>query len=259
MKTPTRSRILEIIERLGSRRPAELAQDLRITPQAVHRHLKSLLSDGALESRGRGPLTRYALAGVPQLAGAEDWYRSQSEPAGAPGETACETRDVFAARQARMAELARSGVPEDELALVIAVAGEIGNNCFDHNLGHWRDIPGCWFETQLTGALLWICIADRGQGVFRSLSRAHPGIADERSALVAAFEKKISGRAPESRGNGLKFVRSVVTAGDKRGLACRSGGALAAYGALGSRCARHLSRWTPNAGGTATLLAWRLA
>src|SRR3989338_10135752 len=33
--------------------------------------------------------------------------------------------------------------------LVVAVAGEIGNNSFDHNLGNWPDIPGIFFGFDL--------------------------------------------------------------------------------------------------------------
>jgi len=102
------------------------------------------------------------------------------------------------------------GLKADELPLTISVVGEIGNNCFDHNLGHWKDVPGCWFETQITGGLLWVCIADRGQGVLKSLARTDPALRDDQAALIAAFERNISGRAPEHRGNGLKFVKNVI-------------------------------------------------
>lgn len=258
MRTQTRSRIVAIIARKGDRRPVELVGDLQLTPQAIHRHLKTLVAAGALEILGRGPLTRYVIAGAPRLAKPQAWYRAKSEPTGNPGEFACETRDVFAARQSRLTALAKTDLDKDELSLVISVAGEVGNNCFDHNLGRWRDVPGCWFETQATGGRLWMCIADRGQGVFRSLSHGRPEITDEPTALSAAFERNISGRAPENRGNGLKFVKNIIVQGQKRGLACRSGGALVEYGALGPRCAQELSRWSPNAGGTATLILWSL-
>jgi hypothetical protein len=95
-----------------------------------------------------------------------------------------------------------------KLRLAISVAGEIGNNTFDHNLGQWRDVHVFWFECQVTGGRLWMVLADRGQGIFQSLAGVHPGITDEEEALKAAFEKVISGRGPEQRGNGIKFVRS---------------------------------------------------
>src|SRR2546430_1482430 len=112
--------------------------------------------------------------------------------------------------------------------------------------------------TQVTGGRLWICVADRGQGIYRSLARVDPALRDEQSALLAAFEKNISGRAPEKRGNGLKYVRNIITTGQRRGLACRSGAALLAYGKLGEACQKELSRFSSRSSGTATLIAWGL-
>ena len=40
-----------------------------------------------------------------------------------------------------------------------------------------------------------------------------------------AFEERISGRAPEQRGNGLKFVRKGID-GEKQRLFCLSGDAI---------------------------------
>lgn len=258
MKTETRSRIVEIIKKEGAIRPIELVRRLAISPQAIHRHLKSLVAAGQLEARGRGPMTRYVIAGIPDLRKARDWCNALSKPAESPSEWVCETRDVFAARLGRLSSCAKMGVSEEELALLISVAGEVGNNTFDHNLGHWRDIPGCWFETQVTGKRLWLCIADRGQGVFRSLSRADPTIHDEQTALVAAFERTISGRAPESRGNGLKFVKNIILQDDRRGLACRSGDGLVDYGQFGADGRKELSVFSSKPGGTITLIVWSL-
>ncbi|MBI4348013.1 MAG: winged helix-turn-helix transcriptional regulator [Elusimicrobia bacterium] len=256
MHTKTRSKIYSFILEFGQTRPADLAAKLKITPQAVHRHLRALLAEGSLERRGRGPKTRYTIAGAPELRRAATWCSAASAPANSPADAVCETRDVFAARLTRLGALTAQGLPESELPLVIAAAGEIGNNCFDHNLGNWRDVPGCWFEAQTTGGRLWLCLADRGQGIFRTLRRADPTIPDEQAAVEAAFERTLSGRAPENRGNGLKFVRNIVLGSEKRGLACRSGGGLVEYGRLGPACRKELAGL--EARGTITLLLWSL-
>src|SRR6202042_1514929 len=104
-----------------------------------------------------------------------------------------ETREIFTARLFHLKTFVRNGLSENLLPLVISTAGEIGNNSFDHNLGQWRDVPGCWFDSQVTGRHLWIWIADRGQGIFHSLVKVHPELADEETALHAAFETIISG------------------------------------------------------------------
>jgi len=213
---------------------------------------------GQIESIGRGPKTHYHVAGSPQLDKAMQWCLSATEPTVNPRENVCETRDVFTGRLAHMGYFTRFGLKEDDLSLVLAVAGEIGNNCFDHNLGNWRDVPGCWFETKATLGRLWICIADRGQGVFRSLIGADPSILDDQTALVTAFEKTISGRFPENRGNGLKFVRNVIAGGEKRGLACRSGAGLVDYGMLGRNCRDEITRYSADPVGAITLFLWSL-
>lgn len=258
MKTDTSLRIVEIIRMEGGSRPFDLARRLRISPQALHRHLKRLTAGGSLERRGRGPLTRYFLAGVADFEAARRWYGSAHTPPEAAREFACETRDAFSGRLSKLTALEKLGLMESELALLIAVAGEVGNNCFDHNLGHWRDAPGCWFETQATGGRLWLCIADRGQGVFRSLSRVDQSIRGEQDALLAAFEKRISGRAPEQRGNGLKFVKQIIVDAAGRGIACRSGTALLDYGPLGRDCREELGRFSAATSGTATVIAWSM-
>ena len=84
----------------------------------------------------------------------------------------------------------------------------IGNNAFDHNLGSWRDVPGIYFDLDVQEKA--VVIADRGQGVRATLSRIEPTLENDRQALEIAFTRQISGRSPEQRGNGLKFVKSVI-------------------------------------------------
>lgn len=92
--------------------------------------------------------------------------------------------------------------------LIVAIVGEIGNNSFDHNLGNWPDIPGIFFSHDTNKRQ--IALADRGQGILRTLKRVRPNVKNDEDALHIAFTEVISGRAPEARGNGLKFVLEVV-------------------------------------------------
>ena len=92
--------------------------------------------------------------------------------------------------------------------LIVAAAGEIANNSFDHNLGNWPDIPGIFFATDLPKRQ--IVLADRGQGILKTLKRVKPELATDAQALETAFTQIISGRAPEERGNGLKFVKKII-------------------------------------------------
>lgn len=138
----------------------------------------------------------------------------------------CPTRDVFTGRldHARIL-LERAPAFQAIASELIAAVGEIGNNTFDHNIGQWRDVPGCWFGWTL-GAGQWAAVvADRGQGVLATLRRVRPELRDDTEALRVAFHEVISGRSPEQRGNGLKFVASVVGQRGDRRLEFSSGAA----------------------------------
>ena len=55
-----------------------------------------------------------------------------------------------------------------------------------------------------------VVLADRGQGILTTLKRVRPELVDSSEAIKMAFTETISGRYPETRGNGLKFVRSII-------------------------------------------------
>lgn len=139
---------------------------------------------------------------------AKDWVYSK-EPFEPKTEYYCPDQPTFQLRLDKLGMLLKS-MPEigEEFSLINLIVGEVGNNSFDHNLGQWPDIRGLFFayDTQKRK----IVLADRGQGVQKTLKRVRPEINNDQEALVMAFTKFISGRAPESRGNGLKLVRDVV-------------------------------------------------
>lgn len=121
----------------------------------------------------------------------------------------CQDSSIFQARLIRLErELDKVRKLKDIFPLIVAVVGEIGNNSFDHNLGNWPDIQGIFFAYDLRKKE--IILADRGQGVLTTLKKIRPELTNDQDALRVAFTEIVSGRAPESRGNGLKFVREVV-------------------------------------------------
>ena len=139
---------------------------------------------------------------------ATEWISSGGE---LPSHFYCPNSAVFQTRLQRMQdELIKILNPEIQkiVPLVVAVAGEIGNNSFDHNLGNWPDIPGIFFGYDLNKRQ--IVLADRGQGILKTLKQVRPSLIDDKKALEVAFTEIITGRAPEERGNGLKFVKAVV-------------------------------------------------
>ena len=140
---------------------------------------------------------------------AKNWISTGGE---LPAPFYCSNSAIFQTRLQRMqSELANIKNEEIQniLSLVVAVAGEIGNNSFDHNLGNWPDIAGIFFAYDLSKRQ--VVLADRGQGILKTLQQVRPSLIDDKQALKVAFTEVITGRAPEERGNGLKFVRQVVT------------------------------------------------
>jgi hypothetical protein len=112
------------------------------------------------------------------------------------------SRDIFAAR-------IQSYILETKKYLEAAVIGEIGNNTFDHNFAFERSLP--WgVYCNLLYKHKYIVLADYGRGIRQSLLSVLPAIVSDTEAVETAFTKRISGRSPEQRGNGLKFVSETI-------------------------------------------------
>lgn len=139
---------------------------------------------------------------------ARNWVLAESpqEPA---GKFYCADSPTFQSRLNKL-EKQLQDIPglESIFSLITSIAGEIGNNSFDHNLGSWPDVRGILFAYDLNKRK--IILADRGQGVLKTLKKVRPALAADEDALNVAFTETISGRSPENRGNGLKYVRRVV-------------------------------------------------
>jgi len=121
----------------------------------------------------------------------------------------CEYSITFQTRLLKMQEDLMASKKYDKiLSLIVAIIGEIGNNSYDHNLGNWPDISGIFFGYDLNKNTF--VLADRGLGIFKTLKQVRSSLTSHQEALQVAFTEIISGRAPENRGNGLKFVRKVV-------------------------------------------------
>jgi len=157
-----------------------------------------------------------------QASVAEQWASAESGVL-PKANSYCENSDTFHVRLHRLeGELVDLLGDLNFPALITAVAGEIGNNSFDHNHGNWPDVRGIFFSADLQKRQ--IVLADRGQGILASLKRVRPELENDAQALKVAFTEIISGRAPEPRGNGLKFVYAVVRENPLR-LAFQSGDA----------------------------------
>lgn len=137
-------------------------------------------------------------------------WASADVPPEASSDDYCQTRDALDARLSSMiTTLTRKGVEEKDALLIHALLSEIGGNAFDHNIGQWSDLPGVLFVRSFTDTPFFI-VSDRGQGLRTTLLNIKPSLKSDADALQTAFLEHISSRAPERRGNGLKFVREEI-------------------------------------------------
>ncbi len=193
---------------------------------------------------------------------ASKWFYSDGPKDLASTDNICQTRDIFQSRLDRFfRDLLKKKFSPDECGLIISVIGELGNNTFDHNLGSWKDQPGCWFETYIDGATVYVMIADRGRGLLGSLKKVVPQLKSDQEAVDVGFDKIISGRAPEKRGNGLKYVRAVINGHINHRLHFISGQGIAQFGTMKTDLGKTLEERIvakPQTGALA-LLGWRFS
>lgn len=153
---------------------------------------------------------------------AKKW--AASPPALPELEYYCPDSLVFKARLGRLEkDLSKIDELKNIFPLITAIVGEVGNNSYDHNLGNWPDIRGIFFAYDLNKKQ--VALADRGQGILKTLKKVKPSLNSDEEALEVAFTEIISSRMPEARGNGLKFVRQVVSENDSFSIEFYSGGA----------------------------------
>lgn len=154
---------------------------------------------------------------------AQEWVRA-TNPLAPPEDFYCSTSDRFKTRNEKMAILMET-LPhlKERGPLIASVAGEIGNNSFDHNLGNWPDVVGAFFGYDLGKRV--VVLADRGLGVLTTLKQIKPALQTDAEALKVAFTEYVTGRAPQHRGNGLKYVLDAIRAAEA-GLIFQSGNAV---------------------------------
>jgi hypothetical protein len=157
-------------------------------------------------------LAKMTIAEADIFEAAKNWAMSNS-PAEPDSLFYCKDSAIFQYRLNKLENsLGEIGELKNMFPLITSIAGEIGNNSFDHNLGNWPDIPGIFFGYDLDRRE--VVLADRGQGILTTLKRVRDRLSSDEEALRVAFTEILSGRPKEARGNGLKFVKYVVVEND---------------------------------------------
>lgn len=212
MKTNTGQRILQFIKERGRTSPKEIIDFIGFSAPAVFRQLKKLQERGLIQKSGTPPRVFYHLPMTEKellIQQVFKWASDSKTNAVQDQDVYCPTSDIFQSRNERILKMLIDNRTGESLSyLLMAIIGEIGNNSFDHNFGSWPDTPGVYFNVDTAKKL--VMLADRGRGVFATLKKVRPDIQSDEDALRVAFTEVVSGRSPEWRGNGLKFVKKVI-------------------------------------------------
>lgn len=212
MKNNTQEKILTYIKQ-GGKTANTVITKFNLNATGVFRHLKKLQELGLIYKVGKPPKVTYYthtnnMITISSLTKNISNWSVSNDVNILPPEILCSTRDIFQARTDRLLKDLVKTRGEQVAYLLLAIIGEIGFNSYDHNLGNWRDSMGVAFGVDFEAheAIL----ADRGQGIRATISRVRPQISSDKEALTVAFTEMISGRYPEQRGNGLKYVKKVI-------------------------------------------------
>lgn len=211
MKTNTKQRIFDYIQKNGQVTPKQIIEHIGFGAPAIFRQLKQLQELKQISKTGKPPKVFYHLPADNKTQMIKDVFGWATQTRGVPPDSQihCQTRDVFQARQDKLPKEINAVLKDEQLSFLLsAVVGEIGNNSFDHNFGNWQDVPGIYFHVDANERT--VILADRGNGVFATLKKVRAEIKDDLGALRVAFTEIVSGRSPEQRGNGLKFVKKVA-------------------------------------------------
>ncbi len=160
------------------------ARRFQITRQAVHKHLRRLIEEGALIETGQTRNRTYRLASLSQ------WDRSyRLEPGLA--------EDVIWARDIRPA---LGELPDNVLRLWQHGFTEMFNNAIDHSEGTRIDV-----KIHRTGVDTEMVLADDGIGIFRKI-QSRLGLLDERHAILELSKGKLTTDPAHHSGEGIFFT-----------------------------------------------------
>src|SRR5680860_1185111 len=89
-----------------------------------------------------------------------EWVKENADKIDLASIFYCQNRDIFQTKVDKMMNqlLVLKNIKEDNIYIISAIAGEIGNNSFDHNLGKWTDITGVFFGYEIEGGKLKIVL-----------------------------------------------------------------------------------------------------
>lgn len=176
--------ILEQVEKSSVDISKTTADKFDITRQAVNKHLRRLMIEGALSRSGKTRASVYRLAPLSEWRGV---YRINSELA----EDVVWTREVKGVLGA---------LPDNVRRIWAHGFTEIFNNAIDHSSGSLISV-----RVKKTATTTEMVITDDGVGIFRKIQAAM-GLLDERHAVLELSKGKLTTDPKRHTGEGIFFT-----------------------------------------------------
>ena len=184
--------ILENVEKHSHAMTALTSEKFHISRQAAHRHLKNLVSQGALAQKGHTRSRTYQL--TPLLEHQESFTF-------APG-----IDEDFA--WAQHVEPIVGKFPENVVSIWQYCFTEMFNNAMDHS-----EAPGAFLRITKTAANTQMILMDAGVGIFKKIQTAM-NLADERHAILELSKGKLTTDPIKHTGQGLFFTSRLLDSFD---------------------------------------------
>ena len=165
-----------------------VADEFRISRQAVNLHIRRLVDEGLVLSQGSTRSRRYALRPL------VDWSKAYSTSQ-ALAEDVVWRDDILPHLQT---------LPERVLNIWLYAFTEMFNNAIDHSAGHVVLV-----QLRRTAASVELAIYDDGVGIFRKIQQAL-ALLDERHAVLELAKGKLTTDPARHTGEGIFFTSRVL-------------------------------------------------
>jgi len=183
--------ILNTVEKNRSDIAHVVAEHFGITRQAANKHLKNLVSEGALIPEGKTRYRRYRLASLFEWS--KLYYINGLE------EDMAWSRDV---------SLALGNLPKNVMDIWQFCVTEMLNNAIDHSGGET-----VFIKVVKTAANTQIMLMDDGVGIFRKIQKAM-NLIDERHAILELAKGKLTTDPKSHTGQGIFFTSRLLDSFD---------------------------------------------
>jgi anti-sigma regulatory factor (Ser/Thr protein kinase)/biotin operon repressor len=169
-----------------------VAERFEISRQAANKHIKNLVTEGALLTEGRTRYRKYRLAAL------SEWrvcYQITPELE----EDQAWARDI---------SVALGNLPRNVMDIWHFCVTEMFNNAVDHSTG-----KSIYIDVAKTAANTQVLLMDDGVGIFRKIQQAM-SLADERQAILELAKGKLTTDPKGHTGQGIFFTSRLLDSFD---------------------------------------------